>query len=87
MTCLAQRHSRDRLASQRVIAEYRKARKNGQKQAERARKHLHRGERQPKPPFPRRLLSKRGAQIVNRVRFRHQSSRINRVDDTTAGQN
>src|SRR5205814_1091059 len=39
-----------------------------------------------KPPLPSCLLSKRGAQVIGRVCFRHQSSRINRADDTTARQ-
>ncbi len=81
-----QRNPRGRLASQRIVVEDRKAREDRQKQAQRPGKHLHRGERQPKPPRPRRFPSKRCTQIVGRIRFRHQSSRINRTDDTTAGQ-
>jgi len=61
---LAQRDARDRLATQRSVAEDRKARESRQKQPEQHGKHLHGGEWQPKPPLPPCLLSKRGAQVI-----------------------
>ena len=79
------RDARDRLAAQRIVVEDGKAGEDDQKQAQQHGKCLDTGKRQPETALPaRRLLSERCAQIVGRLC--HGAPRINRADDTTAGQ-
>ena len=82
---LTQRDAGDRLAAERIVAEDGKASEGNQKQAEQHGKRLDSGKRQPKSALPaHRFLSERRAQIVGRLC--HGPPRINRADDTTAGQ-